>query len=53
MRRVFQIFEGIDLLFIVVGGQILGRRVLNLTAVQLQIIALMGAAVRNCYSVDD
>lgn len=53
MRRVFQLFEGIDLLLIVVGGQIFDRRVLNLTPVQLQIIALMGAAVRNCYSIDD
>jgi transposase len=53
MRRVFQVFEGIDLLLIVVGGQVLDRRVLNLTAVQLQIIALMSTAVRNCYSVDD
>lgn len=52
LRRVFQIFEGIDLLLIVVGGQVLDRRVLNLTAVQLQIIALMGAAVRNYYSVE-
>jgi len=53
MRRVFQVFEGIDLLLIGVGGQLLDRRVLNLTPVQLQIIALMGTAVRNCYSVDD
>lgn len=52
MRRVFQIFEGIDLLFIVVAGQTLERRVLNLTAVQAQIITLMGAAVKNCYLVD-
>lgn len=53
MRRVFQVFEGIDLLLIGVGGQLLDRRVLNLTPAQLQIIALMGTAVRNCYSVDD
>lgn len=53
MRRVFQILEGIDLLLIVVGGQVRDKRVLNLTAVQIQIIALMGTAVRNCYSVDD
>ena len=53
MRRVFQIFEGIDLLFIVAGGQVVDRRVLNLTAVQRQIILLMGAAVKMIYLVDD
>lgn len=53
MRRVFQLFEGIDLLLIVESGQVLDRRLLNLTAVQLQIIALMGAAVQYCYSLDD
>ena len=53
MRRVFQIFEGIDLLVIVTGGQVVDRRVLNLTAVQRQIILLMGAAVKKVYLVDD
>ena len=52
MRRVFQIFEGIDLLHIMLGDQVLDRRVLNLSAVQRKIIDLMGAAVRNCYLVE-
>lgn len=52
MRRVFQVFEGIDLLHIMLGDQVLDRRVLNLSAVQLKIIDLMGAAVKNCYLVE-
>jgi transposase len=40
MQRVFQVFEGIDLLHIMLGDQVLDRRVLNLSAVQLKIIDL-------------
>lgn len=52
LRRVFQMFEGIDLLLIVAGGQVVDRRVLNLTPVRLKIIALLGPAVKMCYLCD-
>jgi transposase len=52
LRRVFQMFEGIDLLLMVADGQIIDRRVLNLTPVRLKIIALLGPAVKMCYLCD-
>lgn len=33
MRRVFQMFEGVDLLFVMFAGQIIDRQVLNLRLV--------------------
>lgn len=53
LRRVFQMFEGIDLLLIVADGQVVDRRVLNLTPVRLKIIALMGPAVKISYLCDE
>jgi transposase len=41
MRRVFQMFEGIDLLIIMVSGQVIGRQVLNLQPVHEQIVSSM------------
>ena len=49
MRRVAQMFEGIDLLIIRCGGQIIERQVLKLTPVRLQIIRLFSPTVQNCY----
>jgi len=49
MRRVAQMFEGIDLLIIRRGEQIIEQRVLKLTPVRLQIIRLFRPAVQNCY----
>jgi transposase len=53
MRRVFQMFEGIDLLIIVLAGQIVGRQVLNLRPVHEQIVTLLGPAVKNIYIPPD
>lgn len=52
MRRVAQIFEGIDVLTIRLHGQMIDRRIINLTPVQAQIIRLLGPAVENCYLVE-
>jgi transposase len=52
MRRVAQIFEGIDVLLIRLDDQVVARQVLNLTEVRLQIIRLFGPMVQNCYLVD-
>ena len=51
MRRIAQMFEGVDLLIIRHGGQIVEQQVLKLTPVRLQIIQLFRPAVQNCYSV--
>lgn len=53
MRRVFQLFEGIDLLVIVVAGQVVARQVLNLQPVHEQIVSLLGPAVKNIYLLPD
>lgn len=52
MRRVAQIFEGVDLLLIRLDNQLVERRVLNLSSVRLKIIRLFGPEVQNCYLVD-
>ena len=49
MRRVAQIFEGVDLLTIRAGQDVIGRQVLNLTPVRLKILDLFHPAVQNCY----
>jgi transposase len=49
MRRVAQMFEGVDLLIIRRGEQIIEQQVLKLTPVRLQIIRLFRPAVQNCY----
>lgn len=51
MRRIAQMFEGIDLLIIRQGGQIIDQQVMKLTPVRLQIIRLFSPAVQNCYLV--
>jgi transposase len=51
MRRVAQMFEGIDVLVIRAGDQVVERRVLNLSQVRLKIIHLLGPEVENCYLV--
>ncbi len=47
MRRVFQMFEGIDLLIIMLAGQVASRQVLNLQPVHEHIVTLLGVAVKN------
>lgn len=49
MRRIAQMFEGVDLLIIRQGEQIVQQQVLKLTPVRLQIIRLFKPAVQNCY----
>lgn len=49
MRRVAQMFEGVDLLIIRHSGQIVEQQILKLTPVRLQIIRLFRPAVQNCY----
>lgn len=52
MRRIAQMFEGVDLLIVRQGGLVIDRRVLKLSPVRLQIIRLFGPAIQNCYLVD-
>jgi len=49
MRRIFQVFEGIDVLLIIESGKILQRRILNFLPIHSQIINLLGPQVRKCY----
>ena len=49
MRRVAQMFEGVDLLIIRQGVRIVEQRILKLTPVRLQLIRLFGPPVQNCY----
>jgi len=51
MRRIFQVFEGIDVLLIHTprGTQ---RQVLNLKPIHLRILDLLGPEVRKCYIPD-
>lgn len=49
MRWVFQLFEGIDILIIRQGEQVLNRHVLNLREEHLTVIRLLGPPVENCY----
>jgi transposase len=51
VRWVFQMFEGIDLLLILQDGQVVMRKVLNLSPDHLLIIRLLGKQIQNCYSV--
>jgi transposase len=52
MRRVAQMFEGIDILVIRRDRQIIDRRVLNLSTVRLKIIRLFGPEVEKCYLLE-
>jgi len=52
MRRVAQIFEGIDLLTIRDSTGAVHQQVLNLTPVRLKILKLFNPFVHNCYLLD-
>lgn len=52
MRRVAQIFEGVDILIIRQGDHVIDRIILNLTDVRRQIVSLLGPEVAYCYLVD-
>ncbi|MCA9926762.1 MAG: IS1634 family transposase [Anaerolineales bacterium] len=47
MRRIAQMFEGVDLFIIRQGSQVVERQVLKLTPVRLQLIHLFGPTVQN------
>ena len=51
MRRVAQIFEGIDFLIIRSHGQVIQRKILNLTPTRLKIISMFSPQIRNYYLV--
>ena len=52
MRRVAQIFEGVDLLIIRQDNRVVGRQILNMTDVRRKIVSLLGTEVEYCYLVD-
>lgn len=52
MRRVAQIFEGVDLLTIRQNRQVVARQILNMTDVRRKIVSLLGPEVEYCYLVD-
>ena len=52
MRRIAQIFEGVDVLLIRVDDVIISRQVLNMTALRQKIIGLFHPSVQNCYLVN-
>ena len=52
MRRVAQIFEGVDILNIRHDNHLVDRQVLNLTDVRRQIISLLGPEIQYCYLVE-
>ncbi len=52
MRRVAQIFEGVDILTIRHHNQVVARHVLNLADLRRTIVSLLGPEVHYCYLVD-
>lgn len=52
MRRVAQMFEGVDLLIIRHGSRVVQQQILKLTPVRLQLIRLFGPAIQNYYLLD-
>jgi transposase len=51
LRWVFQIFEGLHVLSVVVDGHAMARKILNLRPVHLQILDLLGSQVQTCYLI--
>ena len=51
MRRIAQMFEGIDLLEIRLGERLVERRIINLSQLHLKIIRLFGTEVEKCYLI--
>ena len=52
MRRLFQLFEGIDVLRLPPPHDV-QRLVLNLQPIHYQILNLLGPEVRKCYLLDE
>jgi len=51
LRWVFQMFEGLHVLSVVIDGRVTTRKILNLRPVHLQILSLLGPQVQTCYLV--
>ena len=51
LRWVFQIFEGLDVLSVVLDGRLIARKMLNLRPAHMQIIRLLGPQVQKCYLI--
>ncbi len=51
MRRVFQMFEGIDVLWIETSGPI-QKLVLNMNEIHQRIVSYLGKEVRKCYLLE-
>lgn len=49
MSWVFQILEGIDVLTVLLGDQVVLRQILNLRPVHSKIIRLLGPPIQKCY----
>ena len=52
MRRIAQIFEGVDVFIIRAEKQVVSRQVLNLTPVRLKILRLFTPSIQNCYLLE-
>ena len=51
LRWVFQVFEGLHVLSVVMDGRVTARKMLNLRPVHLQILNLLGTHVQACYLI--
>jgi transposase len=51
LRWVFQMFEGLHVLSVVIDGRVMTRKILNLRPVHLQILGLLGSQVQTCYLI--
>ncbi len=49
LRWVFQMFEGLDVLSVVLDGRLVARKILNLRPAHTQVIRLLGPQVQKCY----
>ena len=52
MRRIAQMFEGVDVLIVRVEDEIVSRQVINMTPVRQKIIELFHPSVGKCYLLD-
>jgi len=51
LRWVFQLFEGLDVLSVIIDGRVQTRKILNLRPVYLQILGLLGSQAQTCYLI--
>ena len=48
MRWLFQIFGGIDVLFVYQNGHVMHRQILNLRRIHLDVLCILDSPVTNC-----